>query len=121
VFFEGKYILVFLYVILFFIIGYSFIYTLIKAIKEEVSPHLTAILFLVWASLAIIVTANLMSLYLLFLFTIRCFSLRSKLSLRQLSVCRQKGFGIKKIRSLLKFPLNFRLKLTDWGSTSPLC
>ncbi len=56
------YILFFLYAILFFIFGYSFILTLIKAIKEEVSQHLAAILFLVWASLAIIVTVNLMSL-----------------------------------------------------------
>lgn len=56
------YILFFLYTILFFIFGYSFILTLIKAIKEEVSQHLAAILFLVWASLAIIVTVNLMSL-----------------------------------------------------------
>lgn len=56
------YILFFLYAILFLIFGYSFILTLIKAIKEEVSQHLAAILFLVWASLAIIVTVNLMSL-----------------------------------------------------------
>ncbi len=56
------YILFLIYAILFFIFGYSFIFTLIKAIQEEVSPHLTAILFLVWASLAIIVTVNLMSL-----------------------------------------------------------
>jgi len=55
------YILVYLYVILFFIFGYSFIFTLIKALKDEVSPHLTAILFLVWASSAMIVMANLMS------------------------------------------------------------
>ena len=58
---KGMYIMVYLYVVLFFIFGYSFIFTLIKAIKDEVSPHLTAILFLVWASSAMIVMANIIS------------------------------------------------------------
>ncbi|MDQ7860670.1 hypothetical protein RCO48_04980 [Peribacillus frigoritolerans] len=37
------------------------------------------------------------------------------------SVCRQKGSELKKIRSPFEIPIEFRLKLTDGGSTSPLC
>ncbi len=32
----------------------------------------------------------------------------------------KRGSELKKSEPLLKFPLNFRLKLRDWGSTSPL-
>ncbi|AZV63790.1 hypothetical protein DOZ91_26735 [Peribacillus frigoritolerans] len=42
------------------------------------------------------------------------------LNVKAFSVCRQKGFGIKNSEPLLKFPLNFRLKLRDSGYTSPL-
>jgi hypothetical protein len=33
----------------------------------------------------------------------------------------KRGSELKNSEPLLKFPLNFRLKLRDWGSTSPLC
>ncbi|GEM_PF-4286023 len=52
----------FLYAILFLLFGYIFILSLIKAIKDEVSSHLVAFIFMIWASLSIIVTVNLMSL-----------------------------------------------------------
>ncbi|TWE04388.1 hypothetical protein FB545_1483 [Peribacillus frigoritolerans] len=31
----------------------------------------------------------------------------------------KRGSELKNCEPLLKFPLNFRLKLRDWGSTSP--
>ncbi|PRA94074.1 hypothetical protein CQ056_07025 [Peribacillus simplex] len=33
----------------------------------------------------------------------------------------KRGSELKNSEPLLKFPLNFRLKFRDWGSTSPLC
>ncbi len=52
----------FLYAILFLLFGYAFILSLLKAMKDEVSHHLVAILFIIWASSAILVTVSLVSL-----------------------------------------------------------
>jgi hypothetical protein len=48
--------------IIFFITGYFFILSLIEAVQDAGSPRLAALLFIVWASSAIVVTANIISL-----------------------------------------------------------
>jgi len=57
---KGMYILLLFWVVVFLIAGYCFILNLIRAIKGEVSEHLPAVLFLIWASVAILVTVGLM-------------------------------------------------------------
>ncbi|GGH81107.1 hypothetical protein GCM10007096_18500 [Pullulanibacillus pueri] len=52
----------FLYAILFLVFGYVFILSFIKAIKGEASSHFVAFIFIMWVSLSIIVTVNLISL-----------------------------------------------------------
>lgn len=52
----------FIYAFLFLLSGYTFILSLLKAIKEEVSHHLVATLFILWASCSILVTVNLVGL-----------------------------------------------------------
>ncbi|TYS14058.1 hypothetical protein FZC78_19590 [Rossellomorea vietnamensis] len=59
---KGRYILFFLYAILFLVTGYFFILSFIKAVNDEGSPHLAAILFIIWASLSVIVTAILVNM-----------------------------------------------------------
>ncbi len=54
--------MLFLYVILFLIFGYSFVLCLINAIKEEISSHIPALLFIIWSFLAITVSVELLTL-----------------------------------------------------------
>jgi hypothetical protein len=49
-------------VILFFITGYFFILKLIEAVQDVGSPRVAAFFFVVWASSAIMVTANILNL-----------------------------------------------------------